>query len=361
MSNQPHRTEKGPSLRDKVLLTFILLAFAVAASACRPPWVSPPLEKTPQPTVTPPKVEDAGRHSPSVEGRLLYARDGHIWLRTGTTAHRLTEGMQATQPCWSPNGRQIAFVVRGEGYSDIWVMDSDGSNPHQVTDNRSAYKEGTYLHAHNSFWAFQPHWIAPTAEWIGYVSHSRPQGSSSLISVWRIHPDGTEENRYPPLDGHIENPFWSSDGEMVAFTYFPYNSGGQLRYYVPELGLLGPLGDDIEGIDRYDPAWSPDGNWIAYAARQGKTTDLWVMPSPQNVLYDSEWAPVRLTDLGTARGPAWSPDGQQIAFVAEKSDSFDLWVLNLTTNPGQPPQPKELEQLTFDDHVDATARPSWAP
>jgi TolB protein len=299
-----------------------------------------------------------------VEGRLLYARDGHIWLRTGTTAHRLTEGtegLRATQPCWSPNGRQIAYVVRGEGYSDIWVMNSDGSNSRQVTDNRSEYNEGTYLAAHNSFWAFQPHWIGPAGEWIGYISHIRPQSSASLMSIWRIHSDGTEENRYWSLDGQIESPSWSPDGEIVVFTYFPYNNGSQLRYYDPESGVHRPLGDDLDEIDRFDPVWSPDGNWIVYAGRQGKQSDLWVMPSPLNPLIDGEWAPVRLTDQGSARGPTWSPTGQQIAFVAEKGDSFDLWVLNVEIIPGQLPQPGELEQLTFDDHVDATARPSWAP
>lgn len=316
---------------------------------------------TPAPTPTPPQVEEAGSHSPSIQGRLLYARGGNIWLRQGTTAERLTDTGTATQPAWSPDGRQIAFVSRGESYSDIWIMDADGQNAHPVTRNRSPARERTLEYVLSSYWAYQPQWVPPEGEWLVYISHPTPHGSVSEMGVYRIRPDGSDEHRVLLLDGNIESPSWSPDGTFLAFVYMPYATGPQLRYFDPESGRVQALGPDVEGIERYDPAWSPDGQWIAYAARQAGATDLWLMPSPLNPLYEGDWSPARLTDQGRARAPAWAPSGDQIAFIAEEDGSFDLWILYLELVPGQPPRPKQAEKLTSGAQVDATARPSWAP
>ncbi len=325
------------------------------------PWEGPRPLPTPAPTNTPPKVEEATQQSPPVEGRLLYAREGHIWLRTGTTAHRLTEDLAATQPCWSPDGTQIVFVVKGEGYSDIWVMDAQGNNPHAVTNNQSPHPPHTRQAVYSSYWAFQPQWIPPDGEWIGYISHGTPQSMSGVMSVWRIRPDGSEEHRYLALNGQIESPTWSPDGQVLALAYYPYRQEAQLHYLDPDTGSVLLLGEDEDGVARYDPAWSPDGNWIAYAARKNGRTDLWVMPSPLNPLYEQDPTPVRLTEQGQARAPAWSPTGRQIAFIAGEKDTFDLWLLTLDLPPGGPPRPVKSERLSAGVLLDATARPCWAP
>jgi len=347
-------------MRRTILAIGLLVTITLAAGGCWP-WEDRSLPQTPAPTASPPKVEDAGHSSPSVQGRLLYARAGNIWLRSGTSAERLTEGIWATQPCWSPDGRQITFVVKEEGYSDIWIMAADASNQYAVTANSAQANPGTFSFAHHSYWAFQPQWIPPSGEWIGYVSHIQPIRLTTPMSIWLIRPDGTGEYQHLYWgDAHIESPVWSPDGESLAFTLHTVSNGAQLRYLDVNGNRL-PLGEDVAGIERYDPAWSPDGDWIAYAARQGGRTDLWLMPSPQNPLYEAEWSPLRLTQRGTARGPAWSPTGRQIAFVAEENDSFDLWLLNLDLTTGAYPGPAREEKLTNGANVDATARPSWAP
>ncbi len=311
------------------------------------------------PVTTLPKVTEQP-HRPSVSGRLLYACQGYIWLYTGTTARRLSGLTPSSQPAWSPDGKQIAFVVRGEGHSDIWVMESDGTNPHPVTANRSTYPEQSYEAAHTSYWAFQPQWI-PKGDWIGYISHNEPRQLSSILSVWRIRPDGSEEQPYLALGGFIENPVWSPDGRYMAFTFFSYKHGAQLRYLDLDTGNVLRLGEEVEGIERYDPAWSPDGQWIAYAARQGDETRIWVMPSPANPLYREEWSPCPLSSQRAARSPTWSPDGKQIAFIAAQDGSFDLWLLTLEVDSGGFPRPAGEERLTYGAQVDATSRPSWAP
>lgn len=354
----------APTIVAARLLLVALLAGLGALNGGCWLWEEPPLpDQTPAPTATPPQEEEAGPSSPPISGRLLYASAGHIWLRTGTTAHRLTTETTGTQPAWSPDGRQIAFVVQGAYYSDIWIMGANGSNPHPITDNRSAQPEQSREAVHDSFWAFQPQWIPPEGVLISFISHSSPDYLSSLLSVWTMHADdGGEKSRWLGLSQNIENPVWSPDGETLAFTLFFRESGPQLRYMDAERNVY-RLGTDDEQVHRYDPLWSPDGRWIVYAARQADTgtTDLWLMPSPLNPIYEAEWEPVRLTRMGTARGPAWSPDGTQIAFVAAEKGAFDLWLLRLDTT-GPLPQPAgNPARLTNGGDVDAIARPSWAP
>ncbi len=313
-------------MRKNVLLVSLFAIIALLFQGCAPPWGKAP-DGTPLPTATPPKVVEAPKKSPTIEGRLLYARDGHIWLRTGTTENRLTEESPSLQPSWSLDGQQITYVVRGDGYSDIWVMNVDGANRHAITQNNSSYAEHSYEAAHSSYWAFQPHWIPPDGEWIGYISHNTPQQRlTSTMLIWQIYPDGSNESRFLFAYGNIESPVWSPDGELVAFTFYDGTSGAQLRYYDSYSNSILELGADEEGVERYDPSWSPDGMWIAYAARQDGQTDLWVMPSPLNSLYTQEWSPVRLTTMGAARAPGWSPTGKQIAFIAESNELFDLWL-----------------------------------
>jgi TolB protein len=38
-------------------------------------------------------------------------------------------------PCWSPDGKQIAFQTSRDGNFEIYVMNADGSDPRRLTNN----------------------------------------------------------------------------------------------------------------------------------------------------------------------------------------------------------------------------------
>ena len=99
-----------------------------------------------------------------------------------------------------------------------------------------------------------------------------------------------------------------------------------------------------DGQDNVQPAWSPDGRYIAYhSIRRG---GLWLVPALGG-------PPRQISEYGSA--PAWSPDGGRIAFSSLGLASLDgvsqysaaLWVLDAPgegasearrlTEPGQPP------------------------
>ena len=73
------------------------------------------------------------------------AINGEIYVMNsdGTNPINLTQSPNRPDglSCWSPDGKQIAFksaeISKKDGIfqSDVWVMDADGSNPHNLTNH----------------------------------------------------------------------------------------------------------------------------------------------------------------------------------------------------------------------------------
>jgi TolB protein len=108
-----------------------------------------------------------------------------------------------------------------------------------------------------------------------------------------------------------------------------------------ESGALTPLPASLEGD--FDPAWSPDGEWIAH-------TTL-INGRPQIVK-------LKLSDLKTIRlsegdfpdsAPAWSPDGKQLAFVRVRGVS-QIWLMDANG--------KNKVQFTRSGIID-NSNPAW--
>lgn len=106
------------------------------------------------------------------------------------------------------------------------------------------------------------------------------------------------------------SPAWSPDGQWIA--YFSDAAGEYALTIAPQDGMgkprTIPLGDPPSFF--YDPIWSPDGKRIAY---HDKRLTLWVVSAEggKPVRVDQDWyeTPERTLD------PAWSPDSRWIAYT----------------------------------------------
>ena len=100
-----------------------------------------------------------------------------------------------------------------------------------------------------------------------------------------------------------------------------------------------------DGYDARMPAWSPDGERIAFQAYRSTTWNIWTIGRDGSGLRQETSGPF------DDREPHWSPDGKQVAFSSDRSGNYDVWILVIPTG--------ELRQLTNNPANDFM--PAWSP
>ncbi len=137
------------------------------------------------------------------QNRLAYSRwlrDIDIWRTDGHSAER--DPVSSTEleayPQFSPDGKRIAFESDRSGADEIWVANSDGSNPMQLTN----------FGRHSG----SPRW-SPDGQWIAFDSYT----VSGRWTVWIISSGGGTPRRLTESDGSSKIPSFSHDGKWVYF------------------------------------------------------------------------------------------------------------------------------------------------
>src|SRR5262245_14555244 len=151
---------------------------------------------------------------------------------------------------------------------------------------------------------------------------------------------------WPGLDC---NPAFAPNGESIAYSS---DHTGSFEIFVKPIA---PGGREIQltndGQQNFDPAWSPDGGYIAYYSM--KRHGIFVMPSLGGV-------PKQLTEFGSH--PVWSPDGQWLVFQSVSSPDLGAVPMGSSTIWMVSSQGGAAKQITqngspFGSHF----APSWSP
>jgi len=210
--------------------------------------------------------------------------------------------------------------------------------------------------------------------------------------VYQIDQDGAEQKLVSSSDRQAMSPAWASDGRRFAYMEFQAGKGW---LYLQEMGsgkrtAVSTTGSALD----FTPAFSPDGQTLAFSRATEEGTDLYTInvksncclrrltvgrfsdnlsptfsPDGQRIAFVSTrpglpqiyvmaadgtdqqlFAPFDYGVTGSSNAPEWSPDGQAVAFHRDVAGTLQVFVLDVRT--------RTVRQLTS---VGRNEDPTWAP
>ncbi len=177
--------------------------------------------------------------------------------------------------------------------------------------------------------------------------HATRCASLALLLLALSPPTAADEPPATPLTGMGGyGPAWSPDGDRIAFA--SDRSSGNVDLWVmpaigePETRLTTHPSEDSQ------PDWSPDGTYIVFMSRRqlGGAHNIFVIPAAGEPTVRG------MNDPWNNDQPDWSPDSTQIAFQSDRNGNSDIWVMPSTfVGPAT--------QLTTDPGLDYM--PAWSP
>ena len=258
-------------------------------------------------------------------------RDGkteiYVMNTDGSNVKRLTNNLSDNYgPKWSPDGRKILFESDRDGNKEVYVMDADGGNQTRLTMD-TAFDSPTS-------WS-------PDGSQIAFASN-RDNASFYNFDIYVMKADGSNVRRIVADPEYDAEPRWSPDGKKIVFV-----TGRNGNFDVYEANADGTGQRNLTpDYDKNDGAavWSPDGNNIAFVRNiQGKE-QIFVMSADGTNLK-------RVTNNSSNNGrPAWSPDSSKLVFHTDRDGNFEIYTMSVDG---------EVTQLTDDPSDDVD--PDWSP
>ncbi len=241
-----------------------------------------------------------------ISGPTINERNSLAWAdRTGTVTDLPAPPHHYRDIRLSPDGQRAAVVI-AEKTQDVWIYDIPGN-----TLNRLTF-EGQDL---------SPIWT-PDGKRIIYQAAL----GASLSQLKWIPVDGSGPSQ-PLVDPDTKSRFPVSVSPDGKFLSYEYVNGGMML--LPLDGERKPI--SISSVDSagLNPAFSPDGRWIAYVSNQGADFQVFVQPYPPT---GGRW------QVSTQEGtkPRWSdgekPDGGRQLFYVDGKDN--VMVASIDTKMG---------------------------
>jgi len=240
-----------------------------------------------------------GRHADGSPGEILVIDvDG----KGGTV--RLAEG---ADPAWSPDGTKIVFTSSGGAplgsAFGIYVMNADGSGIRQLTspNNVDQCSKGASANDLNPDWSPDGKRIIFERDFSLDDNNGFDcglDGYGYVPNLYVMNADGTELRRLRPVDlwDTDAEPAWSPDGQFVAFSKL---SGGV--FVIRADGSSGQQ-QVVSNYPEFSPAWSADGKNLLFVAANPPTNfmGIWELASGSTHFVGLPAA------IGRVFNPAWS-------------------------------------------------------
>ena len=177
---------------------------------------------------------------------------------------------------------------------------------------------------------------------IAYVTSVRDGGGNERIELRIADADGYNPQTIVSSEEPIMSPAWSPDGQRIAYVSF---ENAQPSIWIQEVftGQREKV-TSFKGINGA-PAWSPDGRYLALTLSKDGNPDVFILDIVRRSLrpLTRHWA------IDTE--PAWSPDGQSLVFTSDRGGSPQIY--RVPVSGGDP------TRVTFDGAYNARA--SFSP
>jgi Tol biopolymer transport system component len=203
-------------------------------------------------------------------------------------------------PAFSPDGKRLALEILEGTRADVWVYEWE----------RNTLTRLTFAGESNG----NPVWT-PDDQRIVYSS----QEKGGAYNLWWIRADGAgDAQRLAEGKSAQYAGSWRPDGKVLAFRQQNPDTGADIM-------TLSVEGDEKSGwkpgepnpfvnsaFVEGEPAFSPDGRWLAYSSTESGNYEVYVRPFPGP---GGKWQ----ISTGGGEHPKWSRNGKELFYRAEDS------------------------------------------
>ena len=153
--------------------------------------------------------------------------------------------------------------------------------------------------------------------------------------------DGHDPKQVTHTKALTLSPAWSADGQWLAYTSY---AKGKPDLYIRHLKENRGAVVSKKGIN-IGPAWLPNQFALSATLSFSGDPEIYLLTGQGKIIK-------KLTNSwGIDVSPSWSPDGKEMAFVSNRAGSPQIHIKNIETG--------QTRRLTFDGRYNTT--PNWSP
>jgi dipeptidyl aminopeptidase/acylaminoacyl peptidase len=251
----------------------------------------------------------------SIEENKSY-RDLYTVPVSGGDRIKLTETPEKeSSAVWRPDGKKIGYLSSKSGEMQLWEMETDGSNPIQIT------------HVAGGITGFK---YSPDCSHLLYTADVKVEKD-----IHDLFPDLPKANAFLKTD--LMYKHWDEWVQTVPHPFVAELKDGKIENSVdilngePFESPMKPFG----GVEQL--AWSPDSKTVAYTCRKKTGKEYALSTNSDIYFYNLETQKTENKTqgmMGYDQNPVFSPDGKWLAWESMERDGYEadkirLFILNL--------------------------------